>query len=105
MQNVSQQFGDTEFVGGLIDSLTSNRYFPGEGGNKGMGALAGESTGLGPDSIDGRDQGSYNWMVNNGWSKKDAERYAGIDPKYQWYVNGDDLQNKWSGGRYEGPTR
>ena len=104
MQNVSQQFGDTEFVGGLIDSLTSNRYFPGEGGNKGMGALAGNDRGLGPDSIDGMDRKEYLKLKKNGWPLAKAKEYATVDDDYRGFINRQDLTNNISGGTYQGPT-
>ena len=106
----SKEFGDIEFVGGLVDSLTSNRYYPGEGGNAGMDALAGSNTGLGPDRIGGVDDRVYRNMVNKqGWGsnhldKLSAKELATIDPDYRKSTTAADLNDSRSGGKYQGAT-
>ena len=100
----SMEMGDTEFVGGLIDALTSNRYFPGQGGNKGMDALAGEATGLGPDIVGGKDYDAIRMMTNNRWPHSQATRYADVDPDWRGSISADDLLYGGSGGDYLGPT-
>ena len=104
MNHVSNQFGDTEFVGGLIDSLTSNRYYPGEGGNKGMDPVAGSDRGWGPKNIDGLDSQMYSNMKGNGWDFRDALDYSMVDPNYRGFISAEDINNASSGGEYLGPT-
>tara|TARA_Y100000588_G_scaffold268823_1_gene284090 strand:+ start:2201 stop:3451 length:1251 start_codon:yes stop_codon:yes gene_type:complete len=100
----SREFGDVEFVGDQIDALTSNRYYPGEGGRAGMKALAGHPTGLGPDNPQGFSMDDYNNFIKAGYPEWAASASAKMQPVYRTYAHPADYMNLSSGGDYEGAT-
>ena len=98
------EFGDIEFGGDQIDALTSNRYYPGEGGRAGMKALAGHPTGLGPNNPQGLLTDDYNNLIKAGYPEWFASSYANMQPVYRTYSSGADYTNLASGGNYRGAT-
>ena len=102
LRKASEGFGDVEFVGDLVNELSSNRYFPGQGGNEGMAPIAGGE--YGPYSPFGQDKELYDAYRSQGASPKFANDLAMIEPAYNNYVTVEDITNPRSGGNYVGPV-
>ena len=102
LRKASEGFGDVEFIGDLVNDLSSNRYFPGQGGNAGMAPIAGGK--YGPYNSFGQDKQLYDQYRSYGASPEFANDLAMIEPAYNNYVTTEDIANPKSGGKYVGPV-
>lgn len=102
LRGKSEEFGDVEFVGDLVDDLTSNRYFPGQGGRKGMNPIAGGL--FGPYSSHGQSKDLYDKWSSLGADHNYATLLSNHEPTYDNFISVADLNDKKSGGNYVGPV-
>ncbi len=98
----SEEFGDIEFVGDLVDDLTSNRYFPGQGGREGMDPIAGGH--FGPYSSHGQSKDLYDKWSSLGADHDFATMLSNHEPTYDNFITIQDLNDRKSGGNYVGPV-
>ena len=102
LRKSSEEFGDVEFVGDLVDDLTSNRYFPGQGGRKGMDPIAGGY--FGPFSSHGPSKDLYDKWSSYGADHDFATMLSNHEPSYDNFISVQDLNDMKSGGNYVGPV-